>query len=113
MIAMVFKFTLAFGFSFLILSFNINQKPIFYHITEITGPLGQEVQGSFGRSIERGVNKSKDIGKNLFENSTPRYYDDAIQSSQSSLNESYGNEMILEDIRRDEAKKLDELIKKN
>jgi hypothetical protein len=113
MIAIVFKFSLAFTFSFIVLSFNINQKPIFYHISQITGPLGQDVQESFGRSVKRSIKKSKNIGKELFNNATPKYYDDQINSSQSSLNGKIEDEMILEEIKRDEARKLDDLIKKN
>jgi hypothetical protein len=113
MIAMIFKFTLAFGFSFIILSFNVNQKPIFYHLSQVTGPLGQDVQESFGRSVKRSITKSKIISKGLFNNASPKYYDDQINSSQSSLHGKIDNEMILEEIKRDEARKLDDLIKKN
>ena len=113
MIAILFKFTVAFGFSFIILSFNISNKPIFYHISQITGPLGQEVQESFGRSVKRSIKKSKHIGKDFFNNADPVYYDDVINSAQSSLNSRKDGEMILEDIKKDEAKKLDDLIKKN
>lgn len=113
MITMFFKFSIAFVISFVILSFSYDGKPLFYHVTEFTGPIGSEVQSSLGKSVKRSLSKSKKIGKDLFNNADPKYFDDTINSQQSSLNGKKTNELILEDIRRDEAKKLDELIKKN
>jgi hypothetical protein len=113
MITMFFKFSIAFVISFVILSFSYDGQPVFYHVTQFTGPLGSEVQKSLGKSVKRSFSKSKKIGKDLFENADPKYFDDAINSQQSSLNGKKDRELILEDIRKDEAKKLDELIKKN
>lgn len=109
MFGFIFKFSLAFMVSFLILSFHLNNKPIFYHLSEITGPLGTEVQSSFGKSMKRGIDKSKKLGKEFLNNANPKYLDE-INSQQSSLNSHDSEEMILEDIKKDEAKKLDELI---
>lgn len=113
MISLFFKFTMAFVISFILLSFNIKDQPIFYHITQFTGPLGNEVQNYFGKSVTRSFNKTKEMGRNLFENSRPTYLEDTIGKQQSSLHLTSGKELILEDIRKDEVKKLDELIKKN
>ncbi len=82
-------------------------------MTELTGPLGSEVQNSLGKSVKRSLNKSKRIGEDLFKNANPKYVNDSINSQQSSLNGKKVKELILEDIRRDEAHKLDELIQKN
>ena len=113
MLGIIFKFILMFSLSFIILSFDINNKPIFYHITQITGPLGKDVQRSFGKSVKRSIKNSKKLSKELFNNSEPKYYNDIIESSQSSMNKKITKEMILEDIKRDEARKLDELIRNN
>jgi hypothetical protein len=113
MITMFFKFSIAFVISFVILSFNYSGQPLFYHVTEFTGPIGSDVQNSLGKSVKRSFNKSKKIGNDLFKNADPKYFDDAINSQQSSLNGKKSRELILEDIRKDEARKLDELIEKN
>ncbi len=110
MIAMFFKFSIAFSVSFLILSFRINDKPIFNHVSEFTGPLGSEVQNSLKKSVKKSFGKTKKIGRDLFENATPKYLDH-IGSKQSSVNKK--RELILEDLKRDEVKKLDDLIRKN
>ena len=106
---MFFKFTVAFFISFVVLSFNINQKTIFDHMTEIAGPLGNDVQRSLNKSVNRSISKSKKI----FKNADPKLVNDSIRSSQSSTSSGKIDELILEDIKRDEARKLDEMIKKN
>lgn len=111
MIGILFKCGIAFVVSFLILSFQVNQKTIFYHMTEFTGPLGEEVQKSLGKSVKRSFHKSKKLGEGFFKNADPKILGDTIRSSQSSLSNSKG--IILEEIKKDETRKLDELINKN
>lgn len=109
MISLFLKSSVAFLISFLVLSFKFQNRPLFYHLSEITGPVGEEVQRSLGKSVERSISKSKGI----FNNAEPKYLDDTINSQQSSLNAKNSKELILEEIKRDEARKLDELIKNN
>jgi hypothetical protein len=111
MISLIFKFSIAFIFSFVILSFKLNDRPLFYHLTEFTGPLGTDVQKSLGKSVKRSLSKTQELGKNLIRNADPKYIEDAINSQRSSVGKNKTNDMILEDIRRDEVRKLDELIK--
>ncbi len=115
MIGFLFKSSIAFIVSFIILSFKVNNKPVFYYISDLTGPVGVEVQNSLTKSMKRSINKSKDLGKNLFKNADPKIINDQITSGQSSQNSSKKgmNHLILEDIRRDEVEKLDKLINKN
>ena len=108
MFSFLIKSLLSFTVCFIILSFHIKNKPLFYHISEFTGPLGTEVQGSLKKSFKRTIHKSQKI----FTNSTPPLKD-AIQSQRSSAYEKKKNEMILERLKKEEIKKLDELIKKN
>jgi hypothetical protein len=112
MFGILFKFSLAFIFSYIILSFQIQNKPIFYHISN-SGPLGVEVQKSLSKSVKRTITQSKEMGKDLFENADPVYLKDSIKSSQSSLFNQQDSELILEEIKKEETKKLDELINKN
>ena len=112
MISLLFKFSIAFIFSFIVLSFKVDNRPIFYHITEFTGPLGTDVQKSFGKSVKRSLSKTQELGKDFIKNADPRYIEDAIKSQRSSLRVNKDSELILEDIRKDEARKLDELINK-
>lgn len=113
MISLFFKFSVAFIFSFIILSFKIDNRPIFYHLTEFTGPLGTDVQKSFSKSMKRSLTKTQELGKNFIENADPKYVEDVINSQRSALSNTKEKELILEDIRKDEAKKLDELIHSN
>jgi len=109
MIKMFFKFTIAFTVSFVILSFKVDGQPLFNHVTSFTGPLGTEVQSSLGKSVKKSFDKTK----GFFENADPKYLNDVVKNQQSSLTNSSDNEMILEDIRKDEVRKLDELINNN
>ncbi len=43
MISMIIKSVIAFTISFVVLSFQVNRKPIFYHLSEIMGPLGTDI----------------------------------------------------------------------
>lgn len=114
MLGIVFKSSIAFVISFVVLSFHVDNRPIFYHLSELTGPLGEEVQASLGKSMKRSITRSKKMGKNFLSNSDPRsYMNDSINSARSSLRGKNEKELILEDIRRDEIKKLDALIQSN
>ena len=87
-----------FVISFVILSFQVNQKTLFFHLTEFAGPLGKDVQRSLGKSVKRSLEKSKKIGTGFFENANPKILNDQIKSKQSSL--SNKKEIILEEIKR-------------
>ena len=69
MISLLFKFSVAFILSFIILSFKFDHKPLFVHLTNLTGPLGSDVQKSLNKSVKRGLSKTQDFGKNLIKNS--------------------------------------------
>lgn len=114
MISLIFKFTIAFSLSYLILSFNIGNKPIFYHLNGFTGPVGENIQNSLGKSVTTSLKKSKELGKQLFESSSPRVID-SIKSKQSSIKKSrYSNSHLTqEDIDYEEKVNLDKLIEKN
>ena len=98
MISFIFKFSLTFVFCFVALSFQINNKPIFYHLSKITGPLGSEVQSSIQKSVKRSYSKSKEIGEEFFSNADPKY-SDAINSKRSSTKVKRKNHgMVLEEL---------------
>ena len=105
MIKMFFKFTLSFAISFIVLSFNISEKPIFDHLSELTGPIGSDIQNSITKSFEHTYSKSK----KLFTNSVPNF-SDKVKSKKSGLKKKSDE---LEELKKDEIKKLDELIRKN
>lgn len=113
MFSMIIKFSIAFIASYVILSFQISHKPIFYHLSSLTGPLGGEIQSSLTKSAKRTYDKSKIIGESFFSNSEPKI-NDKINSSRSSKKiQKKNDELILEEIRREEIQKLDELIQQN
>lgn len=113
MISFFFKSTLAFVVSFLVLSFQINHKPLFHHISEITGPIGSEVQSSLKKSVKRSYQKSKEIGTELFSNSDPRYTDEIKSRRSSTKFRNNKKEMVLEDLHQNDVKNLDKVIREN
>jgi len=112
MISFLFKFSLTFVFCFVIMSFQVNNKTIFSHLSEITGPIGSDVQSSLQKSVKRSYKKSKEIGEEFFSNSDPKYID-SINSKRSSTKVKNGHGMVLEQIQQDDMQELDEVIKKN
>lgn len=105
MIKLIFKFSLTFIACFIILSFKVGEKQLFFHINEYTGPIGTDIQESITKSFERTFAKSK----KLFTNSEPELRD-VVQSQKSGIIKRLDE---LEDLKEDEIKKLDELIENN
>lgn len=112
MISLLFKCTVAFVLSFVVLSFQVNNKPIFNHLVDITGPIGSEVQSSIHKSVKRSYQKSKEIGTELFSNSDPRYTDE-IKSRRSSTKFKKNHGMVLEELNQSDVKNLDKVIRDN
>lgn len=113
MISLLIKFTASFIFCFVVLSFQINKKPIFYHLSELTGPIGSEVQSSIKKSVKRSYKKSKEIGEEFFSNSDPKYSDKVNSRRSSTKVKSKNHGMVLEELNQDDVKKLDEVINRN
>ena len=114
---MIFKFSIAFVLSYFILSMNFSNKPLFYHLSKFTGPVGEDIQNTIGKSVNRSYKKTKELGKQLFNSSEPRIFDDAVKSKQSAIRKTQYNannsHLIKEELRRDEKIQLDKLIDKN
>lgn len=112
MFSLFLKSLIAFTISFVILSFHIQNKPIFYHLTELMGPLGTDIQRSIGKSVKRSIKKSSEMSEDFIKSNKPEYQD-YIESRRSSGKLKNSKEIILEDIKKEEKRKLDELINKN
>lgn len=116
MIGMIFKFSIAFVLSYFILSMNISNRPLFYHLSKFTGPVGQDLQKSIGKSVNRSLRKTKELGTQFFNSSEPRFFDDKVNSKQSSVKKKYkarNTHLIQEELRRDEKIQLDKVIESN
>lgn len=117
MFGLIFKFSIAFVLSYFILSMNIANKPVFYHLSKLTGPVGQGIQQTIGKSVKRSFIKSKELGKQLFSSSEPKVFGDAVKSKQSAVRKKVykarNSHLIKEELRRDEKIQLDRLIDKN
>ncbi|MBD64018.1 MAG: hypothetical protein CME62_02345 [Halobacteriovoraceae bacterium] len=111
MIGIIFKSSLAFIVSFLLLSFHINNKSVFAHLTEVVGPVGKDVQKSLTKSVKRSMSQSSDIGREFFDNAEPKYMDH-VKSKRSSTNANNG-EMILEKLEQEDINELDKIINNN
>lgn len=111
MIGIIFKSTIAFVLSFIVLSIPISKKPLFQHISGFTGPLGSDIKKSFSKSVDNTVKKTKQISGNLFSSS------DSVQSKQSAIlskrrKRIKENGKSSEELRRSEKKALDNIINK-
>ncbi len=117
MIKLIFKCSIAFIVSFIVLSMPISDKPVFYHLSELTGPLGGDIQKSFSKSLKRSVSKTKKMSSKLFSNSNPPKVKDRVKSRQSSILNKRRNRIksaarTSEELHHQDKKKLDNLIAK-
>lgn len=71
MISMMFKFTISFVISYIILTMPFGGRSLFYHINKVTGPIGTDVSKSIKSNISNSFKKTQKIGKQLFINSNP------------------------------------------
>lgn len=101
-VAKFFAFILALV---LVLSININNKPIFAHIYKVISPATESAQKSVQGFFSSSFSKTQKVSKQLFDNSVPAVKD-KISSKQSAL---IGKP--LEKIEKEEREQLDELIK--
>tara|TARA_Y100000385_G_C12993829_1_gene594057 strand:+ start:52 stop:405 length:354 start_codon:yes stop_codon:yes gene_type:complete len=117
MIGMIFKFSIAFVLSYFILSMNFSNRPLFYHLSKLTGPVGEDIQQTIGKSVKRSFRKSKELGKQFLNSSEPKYLGDAIKSKQSAVRKkrykASNSHLIQEELRREEKLQLDKVIDKN
>lgn len=67
----IFKFALSFSFSFIILSYPINDRPIFEHMSSVTAPYTQNVLSQINLFFGTTIQSSKKLGEQLFSNSVP------------------------------------------
>ena len=113
MFSILFKAALSFILSFIILSMPISKKPLFYHLTDLTGPLGNDIKESFSKSMQRSVTKTQELGTNLFTDSSTKhspYKQRAILNKRRERIQRSGR--TSEELRHAEKKALDQLIKK-
>jgi len=116
MFSLVIKFSIAFVVSFVILSIPFSSKPLFYHLTKVTGPIGGDIKKSISKSVNRSMTKSKELGTQLFTNSEPpKVFDDRIKSKQSSILKKRRqrlkeNSHAHEELRHSDVEALDKII---
>ena len=53
MIGFLFKFTISFAVSFVLLSFEFNEKPMFYHLSSYFGPIGTDIQDTLNKKSQK------------------------------------------------------------
>ena len=117
MVGIIFKCSIAFIVSFLVLSMPISKKPLFYHLSDITGPLGGEIKKSLSKSVGRSLKKTKELGSDLFTNSDPPKVLDKVKSKQSAILTERRKRIkqigkSSEELRHAEQKALDNIINK-
>lgn len=118
MISFLIKFSISFAISFFILNISINSKPLFYHISKI---MPKNIQSNVQNTIVKGIDKTHQMGKELFTEESLPTKSDIVKSSQS-VTTSYQKlkKKILkkrklpeEKINSKHTKELDSLIERN
>ena len=89
--------------TFLLLSINLKNKPVFNHIYTYSSPLTQTLQEKVEYIVKFGFDGGKAFGSKIFHNSIPH------QKSNSTFRDSIDP---LEDISKKDQIELEELIKK-
>jgi hypothetical protein len=89
----------------LFLSIEINHRPIFGHIYQMTSPATKGAQEVARNLFDSSVDKTQHFSKKLFENSVPKIKD-SVRSKMSGI-----KNRPLEKITVEEKEELDELIR--
>ncbi|MBC77440.1 MAG: hypothetical protein CME64_15660 [Halobacteriovoraceae bacterium] len=126
MIGIIFKSTIAFSVSYILLSFQINDAYIFDHLNRITGPVGTNIQMVLSDSASHTWDKTKTYGKQVFNNSRPQdleaTIEDTVDKTQSALKKRLpkaqrfvkeSQESFLEELRKEEKDGLSKIIMEN
>ena len=114
MITLIFKFSLAFILSYLILSVDISGKTIFEYLHSQIAPISRNihnyVRGEFKTSLQKSVN----LGRKIFTSSAPPsvniYPTNIRQRDKKSPTHRH---LIQEEIRKEDVEALDKIIEKN
>jgi hypothetical protein len=122
MISLFFKFSIAFALSYFILTIPLNGRALFYHLSKMTGPVGSTVSKSIKSNFSRSINKTRDLGKQLFINSNPPkdpIIKDKIKRKQAAIKKrrlhirKQKDRMLQENMTNQEIKELDQVIEQN
>ena len=115
MISFSLRYGAAFIISFVVLSIPLGNKSIFEHISDVTGPVGDDAKEYVVDGVKKSFSKTKKLGKSFFSNSKPQYVKDQVQNKQSSANKTIKNQNPApqENITVQEARLLNNLIKNN
>lgn len=95
---------------FLVLSINIQDKPVFYHIYSVTSHVTVPVQKMVGTLFTKAADSTTAYSRKLFDNSVPKFKD-AVKSKASAPSRKSAGGNPEEIIHVEEKKELDQLIK--
>jgi len=118
-ISLILKTSMALTLSYIVFSFQISGKYVFDHVTDFTGPLGENIQSSLGMAANNTWDKSKEVGSQLFTNSKPKV-EKLFNDSKKSITRAVApkvqkakkqvKEEFLEDLKQEEMSNLDKII---
>lgn len=119
MISTLLKYSLTIGLSYIVLSFKYNDRYLFTHLTNLTGPLGQNIQRSLEDAFDSSWSKTKSYSKKLFTNSAPvvekKYYqtkNDIMKTIRPRVikKKEKIEQEFLDDLKKEEMNHLDSII---
>ena len=119
MIKTFLKYSLTIGLSYIVLSFKYNDKYLFDYLTNLTGPLGQNIQRSLEEAFDTSWDKTKSYSKQLFTNSAP-IIKEKYQSTRNHIHKEIAptikkkkqkiEQNFLDDLKEEEMNHLDSII---
>tara|TARA_B100001971_G_scaffold213155_1_gene245438 strand:+ start:17993 stop:18364 length:372 start_codon:yes stop_codon:yes gene_type:complete len=119
MIGTVLKYSVTIGLSYIVLSFQYNDKYLFDYLTDLTGPLGKNIQHSLTEAFDSSWNKTKSYSKQLFTNSAP-FMEEKYQETKKYVKKDIVpkvrakkakvEQAFLDDLKQEEMNHLDKII---
>jgi hypothetical protein len=114
MITMIFKFSLAFILSYLILSVDISGKTIFEYLHSQIAPISRNIHNYVGGELKTSLQKSVDLGRKFFTSSAPPSVDVKPVNIKHRIKKSpTHSHLIQEELRKEDIEALDKIIEKN
>jgi hypothetical protein len=116
-ITMAVKFSISFAISYFLLTIPVGKKQIFWHLYDITGPIGGKITKSVRKNIESSYNKTKNLGKQFFDNAQPRAALQPLNRKHKRIIEErrkrQSDRFIREEIHHKDTQALNNLIEKS
>ena len=83
----LFKFSISFVISFLILAFPINGKPVFYYVFQVAAPMTNGIYDGIKTGANESLKKGKEVGWSFFTNAIPPSNNSELSEIETDVSE--------------------------